>query len=110
MFKCLSRGLLDILFILDDIGGDDYDTPAPIAVEIHDFIPPMIPTNYIDATNFSTDLLGDQNKPLDPNCMYKMKEALFQVYSQGYSISVAIILCYVVMLLLLLVKFLFFTS
>ena len=77
--------LLNILFFLDDIGGDDYDTPAPIAVEIHDFIPPMIPTNYIDATNFSTDLLGDQNKPLDPNCMYKMKEALFQVKWGNFS-------------------------
>ena len=68
-----------LYFTVEDSGGDDYDTPAPIAIEIHDFIPPAVPVNYVDATSFTTDLLGDQNKPLDPNCMYKMKEALFQV-------------------------------
>lgn len=72
--------------MLGEIGGEDYDTPAPIAVEIHDYTTPIIPKNYLDVHNFHTDLLSEQNRALDPNCMYKMKEALFQVSALTFNL------------------------
>ncbi|XP_067948561.1 SH2 domain-containing protein 3C-like [Watersipora subatra] len=63
-------------------GGEDYDVPAPAVREIHQFVIPIIPHNYIDAGNFKSELLTNQNKALDPDCMYRMKEVLLQVNHQ----------------------------
>ena len=75
-------------------GMDDYDVPAPEVREIHQFTPPTIPTNYIDAGHFQSDFLSNQNKPLDPECMYKMKEVLLQVILvfTGYMASLDLLL------------------
>lgn len=63
----------------DPEGGEDYDTPAPEVREIHQFLYPRVPVNYLDISGFKSILLPTANKPLEPSCMYKMKEALLQV-------------------------------
>lgn len=67
------------MFSIEKPGEEDYDVPVSEVREIYEFTTPIIPTNYIDAYNFQSTLLSNENKPLDPNCMYKLKEVLFQV-------------------------------